>query len=68
MSRDITSLGWLPIDLARKAEVSHTAVNLFLSGMRQTPRMAKRLANALGKEPDNYLVDRSARKPKGRAA
>lgn len=63
LTRDITSRGWLPIDLARKAKVSHTAVNLFLVGTRQTPRMAKRLAAALGKEPDDYLV-----KAKGRAA
>jgi len=64
MARDISSRGWLPIDLARKAQVSHTAVNLFLVGKQQTPRMAKKLATPLGKQPDDYLVA----KPKGRAA
>lgn len=56
---DIKSHGWLPIDLARKARVSHMAVSRFLSGERQTPRMAKKLATALGHTIDRYLVSSS---------
>lgn len=60
MAQDATSLGWLPIDLARAASVSHTAAGKFLKGIHQTPRMAKKLAAALGHEPDHYLVEQKA--------
>jgi plasmid maintenance system antidote protein VapI len=56
MRQDIQSRGWLPIDLARKAKVSHMAVSRFLAGTRQTPRMAKKLSRVLGHQPDYYLV------------
>lgn len=53
---DLAAKGWLPIDLARKAEVSHMAVSRFLSGERQTARMAKKLAVALGHSVRRYLI------------
>ena len=34
LRQDMTAKGWLPIDLARKAEVSHMTVSRFLSGER----------------------------------
>jgi len=55
LQRDMTAKGWLPIDLARKAGVSHMTVSRFISGESQTPRMAKRLANALGFPLRRYL-------------
>jgi transcriptional regulator with XRE-family HTH domain len=55
MADDITRKGWLPVDLARAAKVSHMAVSRFLSGERQTARMAKKLAKALGYSIDRYL-------------
>lgn len=56
MQDDIVAHGWLAIDLARKAKVSHMTVSRFLRGERQTPRMASRLAKALGHEIDRYLI------------
>lgn len=56
MQDDLKAKGWLPIDLARKAKVSHMAVSRFFSGQRQTPRMAKRLSRALGHPADFYLI------------
>lgn len=53
---DIVLKGWLPMDLARHAQVSHMTVSRFLSGERQTPRMAKKLAEALGYSIDRYVV------------
>lgn len=60
MQADMDSLGWMNIDLARLAGVSHTSVGRFLSGERQTPRMAKKLALALGFKVDRYLRGRRA--------
>lgn len=56
MRADLTARGWLPIDLARKAHVSHMTVGRFLSGERQTARTAKKLADALGRSLRRYLV------------
>lgn len=56
---DMAGKGWLPVDLARKAKVSHMTVSRFLSGERQTARMAKRLAEALGYSVRRYLISAS---------
>lgn len=56
MEQDLTERGWLPADLARKAKVSHMSVSRFLSGERQTARMAKKLATALGRSVRRYLL------------
>ena len=53
---DLAAKGWLPIDLARAANVSHMAVSRFLSGERQTARMAKKLAIGLGYSVRRYLI------------
>jgi transcriptional regulator with XRE-family HTH domain len=53
---DMTEKGWLPIDLARAAKVSHMTVSRFLSGERQTPRAAKKLATALNRSVRRYLL------------
>lgn len=50
MQRDMENKGWLPVDLARAAEVSHMAVSRFFAGKHQTARIAKKLAVALGHE------------------
>lgn len=52
---DMTARGWLPIDLARAAEVSHMTVSRFFSGERRTARTAKKLAIALGHSLRRYL-------------
>lgn len=57
---DMTTKGWLPVDLARKAGVSHMTVGRFLTGERQTARMAKRLAAALGYSVRRYLISSKA--------
>lgn len=59
MRADLAARGWLPIDLARRAGVSHMTVSRFLSGERQTPRSAKKLATALGRSLRRYLVSDS---------
>lgn len=56
LADDIEAKGWLPIDLARKAKVSHMSVSRFLRGERQTPRMAKKFATALGFDISRYLI------------
>lgn len=53
---DMATKGWLPIDLARAAGVSHMTVSRFLSGERRTARMAKKLATALGRSVRHYLI------------
>ncbi len=52
---DMTRRGWLPIDLARAAKVSHMTVSRFFTGERQTARTAKKLADALGHNLRRYL-------------
>lgn len=56
MTTDMAAKGWIAQDLAREAGVSHMAVSRFLRGISQSPRMAKKLAWALGKSPAFYLI------------
>jgi transcriptional regulator with XRE-family HTH domain len=57
MAQDVALRGWLPIDLARRANVSDMAVYRFLSGDVQTAPMAKKLARALGyRTAKRYLL------------
>ena len=56
MQDDMAELGWLPVDLARHAQVSHMTVSRFLRGERQTARTAKKLAGALGYSVRRYLI------------
>jgi len=60
MRDDLREKGWLPVDLARQSGVSHMSVSRFLSGERQTPRMAKRFAEALGFSIRRYMLPASA--------
>lgn len=55
MRRDMTSKGWQPTDLARRAKVAASTVSRFLNEEQQTARMAKRLAKALGYEIERYI-------------
>jgi plasmid maintenance system antidote protein VapI len=56
MADDIALRGWLPKDLARQADVADMTVYRFLSGERQTARMAKKLAEAMGYSVKRYLI------------
>ena len=56
MSEDMAAKGFMRKDLAQKARVSAMAVTRFLSGERQTARMAKKLAGALGHSVRRYLI------------
>ena len=56
MAADVARKGWKPIDPARKAEVADMTVYRFLRGERQTPPIAKKLARALGRSIDRYLI------------
>ena len=64
---DVAAKGWLAIDLARKAQVSHMSVGRFLSGERQTARMAKKLATALGYSVRRYIVPSTPQRRSGDA-
>lgn len=56
MVEDMTAKGYMRKDLADAAGVSPMAVTRFLSGARQTPRMAKKLATALGRSVRRYMI------------
>lgn len=62
MTEDMTAEGFMRKDLARRARVSAMAVTRFLSGERQTPRMAKKLAVALGYTVRRYLISSKSSK------
>ncbi len=57
MQMDMVAKGWLPIDLARKAKLSHMTIARFFDGRHRTPRTAKAIAKALGRDLSHYLVD-----------
>lgn len=48
--------GWIPRDLARAASVSDMTVSRFLSGDVQSPRMADKLARAMGFTARRYFL------------
>ena len=56
MVHDMASKGLMKKDLAALAGVSAMAVTRFLRGEIQTPRMAKKLAGALGHGVRRYLA------------
>lgn len=56
MQDDMVAKGWLPMDLARRARVSHMTVKRFFEGQHQTPRTAKKLAIALGRTVRDYML------------
>lgn len=60
MRSDIAVKGWLPTDLAKAAGVSDMTVSRFLSGSRQNPRTAKKLASALGYSVRRYVAAHQA--------
>lgn len=61
MREDMALQGWIQMDLARKARVSHMTVGRFLSGEVQTARTAKKLAKAMGYTVRRYLISSSQR-------
>ncbi len=56
MQTDMTAKGWLVMDLARKADISHMTVARFFEGRHQTARTAKKIAKALGHSVRRYIV------------
>lgn len=56
---DMVERGWQPADLAGHALVSRSSVTRFLRGEFQTPRMAAKLATALGFPVRKYVVRKS---------
>jgi plasmid maintenance system antidote protein VapI len=53
---DAAAKGWLAKDLALAAHVADMTVYRFLSGERQSPRIAQKLADALGHPLERYLI------------
>lgn len=60
LADDMAAKGWLAMDLAREAGVSHMTVGRFLRGDHQTARAAKKLAKALGYSVRRYLLTEAA--------
>jgi plasmid maintenance system antidote protein VapI len=58
MLRDMAARGWSATELAKRAEppVAISSVTRFLNGQHQTPKMARRLARALGRSPARYVA------------
>ncbi len=56
MAEDMAAKGWTKLELATRADVSDMSVIRFLRGERQTPPMAKKLAKALGRSIERYLI------------
>lgn len=55
MDDDRLSRGWTKRDLARAAGCSEAAVTRFFNGESQAPKMARRLAFALGHPLERYF-------------
>lgn len=53
---DVAAKGWLPIDLARHAQVADMTAYRALSGTRLTPPTLAKLAAALGYSVRRYMV------------
>jgi transcriptional regulator with XRE-family HTH domain len=56
---DMAERGWMASDLARVSGVSKMTVTRFLRGERQTAKMAKKFADALGHSTRRYIVTAS---------
>lgn len=57
---DMSLKGWLRVDLARAAGISHMTVSRFFSGERRTARTAKAMAVALGRPLKRYVLQSEA--------
>lgn len=56
LAEDMAAKGWLGADLAREAGVADMTVIRFLRNERQTARVAKKLAKALGRPIRRYII------------
>lgn len=62
LAEDIALRGWLPKDLAVKADVADNTVYRFLDGSTQTAKTAKKLADAMGYSVRRYLLSARRRR------
>lgn len=53
---DMAEKGWLPTDLARMTELSDMTIGRFIKAEVQTPRTAKKIAEALGRTVRRYYI------------
>lgn len=60
MAEDMTRKGWTKDEFANRAGVSDMTVIRFLRGDSQTAPTAKKLAKALGRSMDRYLIPASS--------
>lgn len=56
MAEDIAAKGWSPAEFARLAGVADMTVYRFLDGTSQTAPTAKKLAKALRRPIERYLI------------
>jgi transcriptional regulator with XRE-family HTH domain len=56
MAEDLAAKGWTMLTLSQKAGVADMTVIRFLRGERQTAPTAKKLATALGRSIERYLI------------
>lgn len=64
MIEDAAELGWNQTDLARVTSRDKGTISRFISGEVQTPKVAKELAYAMGRQVSRYLIRRTATSPK----
>jgi hypothetical protein len=57
LSCDMRARGWFSVDLAREAGVHVSTVTRFFNGDSRTPKTLAKLALALGKKTERYLVE-----------
>lgn len=57
---DMAVKGWLPTDLAARAGVSDMTISRFLNHKHQSPPTAKKIAKALGRSIQRYIVPADA--------
>jgi ribosome-binding protein aMBF1 (putative translation factor) len=56
MRHDQAAKGWNDIDLAKAAKVHQTTVSRWFAGSISNPKLAKKLARALGYSVRRYLI------------
>lgn len=56
MAEDAAAKGMQPIDVSRKAGVSDMSVLRFFRGEQQTARMAKKIAKAINRDLERYVI------------
>jgi transcriptional regulator with XRE-family HTH domain len=55
IKRDLRAKGWNYTDLFRATNLGSATISRFMRGKSQTPKTAKKIADALGKDLSEYV-------------